>query len=236
MPADTSFLDPIANAQDTRDLFMVETDDAEYWRLFAFDTYDGESWSSADPDGSEGVPLSLPALLPRFDEEAPLRGSTLVQTFRILGDVRFGSTGTLLTAQTAETITGPIGNITWDPATSVVFHEGGLEAGTTYTVRSRIVVPTPEELDRVDLSAALINERWTALPSDLDPRIAEIANEWTAGATTDYRKVLAIQQRFQRDDFVYSTAVDTTGGDDALVEFLTRTKTGFCATTHPRWR
>jgi hypothetical protein len=225
--SDKDFLDPIANGQDIRDLFVVEADDGEYWRFFTLDTYDGESWSSADPGGSGGVPLSPPALLSRSDEGAPLRGTTLMQTFRILGDVRFGSASALPTAQTAERITGAIGDITWDPSTGVASPKGDLEAGMTYTVRSRIVVPTPGELDRIDLAATLIDGRWTALP-DLDPRIAEIAKEWTAGATTAYRKVLAIQQRFQRDDFVYSTAVDTTVSADALVEFLTRTKAGFC--------
>jgi hypothetical protein len=225
---DTSFLDPIANPQDIQDLFVVEADDGEYWRFFTLDMYDGGSWSSADPQGSEGVPVSLPALLPRFNEKAPLRGTTLVQTFRILGDIRFGSANTLPTAQTAERIAGPIGDITWDPVTGVAFHGGDLEAGMTYTVRSRIVVPTPQELDRIDLASTLIDGRWTALPEDLDPRIAEIAKQWTAGATTDYRKVLAIQERFQRDDFVYSTAVDTSVGDDGMVEFLTHSKSGFC--------
>lgn len=226
-PADQSFLDPIANEKDIRDLFVVEAHDAEYWRLSTLDEYDRASWSGPNLDGSELVTLSVPTLLPRFDGKAPLRGTPLVQTFRILGDMRFGLAA-LPTAQTAEKITGPIGDITWDPATGVALHEGDLEAGMTYSVRSRIVVPTPEELDRIDLSAIQIDERWTALPDDLDPRIAEIAKEWTAGATTDYRKVLAIQQRFQEDDFVYSTDVVLRDRDVDLVEFLTETKAGFC--------
>ena len=226
--ADESFLDPIANPQDAKDLFVVEADDGEYWRFFALDSYDGETWSNADPSGSEGAPLSVPAAVLSLDEEAPLRGTTLTQTYRIVGNVHFGTTNALPTAQTAEMITGPIGDITWDPTTGVAFREDELEAGTTYTVRSRIVVPTPEELDRIDLSASLMNERWTSLPNDLDPRMGAIAEEWTSEETTAYRKVLAIQERFQRGDFVYSTAVSTQGDDESLVEFLTKTKAGYC--------
>ena len=55
-----------------------------------------------------------------------------------------------------------------------------------------------------------------------------MAERWTAGATSGYRKVLAIQQHFHNGEFVYSTEVETDDDDDALLEFLTQTKAGFC--------
>src|SRR4029079_12972995 len=58
--------------------------------------------------------------------------------------------------------------------------------------------------------------------------IEDIAERWTADATSDYRKVLAIQQHFHNGDFIYSTDVDTAVDADSLVDFLTRTRTGFC--------
>ena len=223
---DTSFLDPIANPQDIRDLFTVETADPEYWRVFSLDTYNGESWTKTIQSGSGGpVHLSTPTTLPQADDGSPPEGATLIQTFQIVDDLQ---TAGLPVAQTAEEISGSIGDITWDPEAGAGSLDGDLEAGMKYTVRSQIVVPTAEQLDRVDIEAGTASGRWTRLPDDLDPRIGEIAEEWTANATSDYGKVLAIQQRFQRDDFIYSTAVDTSVGDDALVEFLTRTKAGFC--------
>jgi transglutaminase-like putative cysteine protease len=126
-------------------------------------------------------------------------------------------------------IAASLGDITWDAERSQAFVEGNLDAGTTYSVRSRVVVSTPQELDRVEFVLdPSFDARWTALPEDLDPRIHEIAERWTKGATSDYRKVLAIQERFQREDFTYSTAVLTGEDDASLVEFLTKTKTGFC--------
>jgi transglutaminase-like putative cysteine protease len=68
----------------------------------------------------------------------------------------------------------------------------------------------------------------TQLPADLNPRIEAMAERWTANATTDYRKVLAIQQHFHDGTFAYSTDVETADDADALVEFLTQTRTGFC--------
>ncbi len=222
------FLDPLTEEQAAHNLFEVEADHAEYWRMFTLDRFDGESWTSTDPDGSEGgVALSAPASLPRFGGGPPPGAETLNQTFRILSD--FDSAHALPMAQTAEQIAGPIGDITWDPARSQAFIDGGLEAGMEYTVRSLIVVPTPEELDQVDHLAPSTHEQWTQLPADLDPRFREMAERWTAGATSAYRKVLAIQQRFHNGDFVYSTDVEFAGDDaEALLEFLTQTRAGFC--------
>lgn len=219
------FLEP--SSGQGMDLFEVEADDAEYWRMFTLDRYDGKVWTSTNPSGSDGgVTLSAPAVLPGDGSSLRPRAVTLIHTFRILSD--FESLHSLPMAQTAEEITGPIGDFTWDPARSQAFIDGPLEGGMEYTVRSRIVVPRPGELDSVDHRAPRTYERWTALPADLDPRIGELAERWTEGATSNYRKVLAIQQRFHEGDFAYSTDVEAADDDDSLLRFLTETKTGFC--------
>jgi transglutaminase-like putative cysteine protease len=223
--AGLSFGDPRTAA--TRDLFEVEAEHGEYWRMFTLDRFDGETWTSTNPDGSEGgIRLSAPTILPRSGAASPHQAETLDQTFLILSD--FENAHALLMAQTAEEITGPIGDITWDPARSQAFIDGQLEAGMEYTVRSRIAVPTPEDLDQVDHLPRSTSLEWTELPAGLDPRIEDIAERWTADATSDYRKVLAIQQHFHNGDFIYSTDVDTAVDADSLVDFLTRTRTGFC--------
>ena len=227
IPSDSSFLDPIANDQAAQGLFAVEADSAEYWRMFTLDAYDGVSWTSANLDGTEGVPLSVPATLQPADDRPP-GAQTLDQTFRIVGGM--GIARALPMAQSAEEIAGSFGDVTWDAARDSVFIDEELAEGMSYSVRSRIVLPTPDELDRVEFHLdPSFDTRWIALPDDLDPRISEIARAWTADATTDYRKVLAIQERFQQGDFVYSEAVDPRVNVYTLLDFLTRTKTGFCA-------
>jgi transglutaminase-like putative cysteine protease len=222
-----TFLDALTDEQPVRNLFEVEADHAEYWRISTLDRYDGESWTSTNPDGSRGgVGLSAPAVLPRSAGSPPPGAEILDQTFRILSD--FDNAHALPMAQTAEEIAGPIGDIAWDPARSQAFIDGGLEAGMEYTVRSRIVVPTPEELDQVDHPAPRTYGQWTKLPADVDPRIGEMAERWTADATSDYRKVLAIQQHFHDGGFVYSTDVEVADDADALLKFLTQTRAGFC--------
>jgi transglutaminase-like putative cysteine protease len=221
----SGFLDPLTSEQAVRDLFEVESRNAEYWRLLTLDRYDGEAWTSSDPEGLRGKTLPTPATLPT-PWSHPADAQPMNQTFRILSDLDIAHA--LPIAQTAEEIAGSIGDITWDPVRAQAFIDGGLKEGMVYTVRSRIVIPTPEELDRVESLAPQAYGVWTELPGDLDPRIGQIAERWTSGATSDYRKVLAIQQHFHRPGFVYSTDVDTPIDADGLLEFLTRTRTGFC--------
>jgi len=224
----TRFLSP-TDQPPVQDLFEVEADHAEYWRMGALDLYDGENWRSTPPDATDGMEmLSAPAILPQPASGPPPNSESLNQSFRIISDLADSGLHALPMAQTAEEIAGPIGEITWDPTRSVASVGGGLRGGMTYTVRSRIVLPTPEELDRVDHLAPRMYGRWTELPADLDPRIEDIASRWTADATSDYRKVLAIQQHFHSRKFAYDMTVDTPIDADGLIEFLTQTRAGFC--------
>jgi hypothetical protein len=214
-----------------RDLFEVETSDPQYWRTSTLDEFDGEEWRSSDPDGSkDGQTVTVPTgPLPQPQRYVPPPDTnTEPFTFRILTD-GFDNAHALPMAQTPEQITaGDLGDVTWDPYRGQAFVDGGLDAGMHYTVRSRILVPTAKQLDHViDLSEAQYGQ-WTELPADLNPRIKEIANDWTRDAVSDYDKVLAIQQHFHADGFTYSTDVDVADDADALLTFLTQTRTGFC--------
>jgi transglutaminase-like putative cysteine protease len=212
-----------------RDLFEVETSDPQYWRLLTLDQFDGDEWRSSDPEGSAGRTVTAPTVLPQapgfnFPGDTPPAKNF---TFRVLTD--FDNAHALPMAQTpVEIMAGDLGEVRWDPTRGQAFVDGGLDAGMQYTVRSRIVVPTPEELDQViDLSAAQYG-RWTELPEDLDPRFEQIADEWTQGEASDYDKVLAIQQHFHTDGFRYDASVEFADDADALLTFLTQTKNGFC--------
>jgi transglutaminase-like putative cysteine protease len=219
--------------QPVRDLFEVTTSDlrGQYWRSFTLDEFDGEGWRSSDPDGSEsGQTLTVPSVLPQPTSYAPPAGfQDQPYTFRVLTD--FDASHGLPLAQTPEQITaGDLGDFTWDPSRGQALVDGGLDAGLEYTVRSRVVVPTPEQLGQVKDLTYLQYGQWTRLPGDavLDPRIKEIAEAWTAGAVSDYDKVLAIQQHLHGNGFHYSTDVDVADDPDALLTFLTQTKAGFC--------
>lgn len=221
VPSAATLFTPLTNEQAV-DLFDVEADEGQYWRLFALDRYDGVYWTMSASGGPDRIAhLSAPATLPGPVDPS---GQILTQTVHILD----GYHGYALPmAETADAISGPIGGFRWDPVRSQAFADHEPEPGLTYTVRSRIVVPTPAELDEVDLSGGTYG-RWISLPPSLDPRIRKIANRWTEGARTTYREVLAIQQHFQDGSFTYSTDVGAIDDPHDLLRFLTQTKTGYC--------
>ena len=212
-----------------RDLFEVQTSEPQYWRLLTLDEFYGDEWRSSDPKGSAGQVVTAPTVLPQapgfdFPDDTPPAKNF---TFRVLED--FDDAHALPMAQTPVEITaGDLGEVTWDPTRGQAFLDGGLEAGLEYGISSRVVVPTAAELDQVQDLTAVQYGRWTELPADLDPRIQEIADDWTRGEDSDYDKVLAIQQHFHTDGFRYDTDVEVADDADALLTFLTQTKAGFC--------
>lgn len=216
------------------DLFKVKTSDPQYWQLFVLDQFDGEGWRSSDPDGSEGGQIEggqivniSPPVSPPLDSQP--RSS---YTFTILSGLDSGHLlpvpDQIIPPANLIDTAGDLGDLTWDPYLERAFVDGGPDAGLEYTFRTRIVVPTPEELEQVQDLAPVQYGRWTELPEDLDPRLEQIAQEWTAGAVSAYDKVFAIQRHLHSYGFTYSTDVDVAEDSDALLTFLTRTKTGFC--------
>ena len=235
--SDNGSLDPfvsihaqLAGDQAERDLFEVRAEHGEYWRLYTLDQFDGEAWTSTNPDGSiGGMPISTPNALPQPEATPPPGAERLEQTVRILNDVP--GDGPLPMAQTPWAITdSSFGDLTWDGVRGQGFVDGSLQPDMTYTVQSEIVVPTAQEVAPLQLARAPNDLPWTQLPSDLDPRIKEIAEEWTADATSDYGKIMDIQERFKGADteFLYDDTVAPLEGEDALYQFLTTTKVGFC--------
>ena len=213
------------------DLFKVQTSDPQYWQLYVLDQFDGEEWRSSDPDGSEGGQIEGGQIV---NVDPPLPDSEIKSsyTFTILSGFDSGHVlpmpEQMIPPANLIDTAGDLGEVTWDPYLERAFVEGGLDAGLEYTFRTRIVVPTREELDQVQNLAPVQYGLWTELPDDLDPRLEQIAQDWTADAASAYDKVLAIQRRFHSDGFTYSTDVDVAEDADALLTFLTQTKTGFC--------
>ena len=148
--------------------------------------------------------------------------------FRVLNDIR---ASWLPMPDRPEAITVIEAEVTYDPFLAQALVEGGLDEGFEYSVKARAVVPTGEQLDAASEELLTPDQYgvWTSLPDSLDPRIEEVALAWTEGEPNAYRKVLAIQQRFQGGDFTYDIAVEAPADIDALIEFLTETKTGFCS-------
>ena len=136
-------------------------------------------------------------------------------------------------AQTPEQITaGDLGDVTWDPARGQAFVDGGLDAGLEYTVRSRVVVPTAEQLDQV---RNLDDPAVRAVDPTSPARTSSIHGSRRSRNDVDGTAPTRTTTRCSRSS---STSTATGSGTartstwpttpDALLTFLTQTKAGFC--------
>ncbi|WP_436500942.1 transglutaminaseTgpA domain-containing protein [Actinokineospora sp. HUAS TT18] len=63
----------------------------------------------------------------------------------------------------------------------------------------------------------------------IDPEVVALAKQITAGKPTMFDKALALQQYFDRaNGFEYKTQTDATSDENALKDFLFRSKVGYC--------
>jgi transglutaminase-like putative cysteine protease len=222
-------LDPFVSIQaqlerdEPVDLFQVTSGTSAYWRLYALDRFDGTTWSSSDPDAEEGIVLSSPAQLPaRFPPGAP----SLSHRVRVLRDL---DDPWLPMAYPAERVTLPDGTLRYEPDLASAVIDGGLDQGYEYLVESRIVAPEPRDLDPVRFEAPAEYGPYTFLPATVDPRVGEIAREWAGEEPTPYRQILAIQEHLTDTSvFEYSLDVEPVADADALLNFLTESRKGFC--------
>lgn len=209
--------------RDPVDLFQVTAEDgASYWRLYALDQFNGTTWSSSDPTLANAPSILAPAQL---NTQFPAGATVLAQRYRILTDLK---DPWLPMASSPESVTLPLGGLKWDADLSTAAVPGGLQAGYEYSVTSRIVAPTPEQLDAVRFLSPANYGRFTFVPGDVSPEVGQLAERWTTNAPTPYRKVLALQHHFTDGSFVYSLEVEPTADADALLQFLTQTRKGFC--------
>jgi transglutaminase-like putative cysteine protease len=103
----------------------------------------------------------------------------------------------------------------------------GGRAAETYTVTSVVAPRAPATL-RAASGAGVVDKAWTSLPSELPQRVVSLARQVTAGASTRYAQVQAIQ-RYLRAHERYSLDSPVPGpGEDAVDRFLFRDHVGFC--------
>lgn len=118
----------------------------------------------------------------------------------------------------------------YDPET-LDFHTYDEDAdtrGTSYAVTALDVDIQPQLLASAPRAPSDLHARYTSVPADLPPMVADLADEVTKDAETAYDQAVALQQWF-RTEFTYSLDQDPGTGTDDLVEFLApEGREGYC--------
>jgi transglutaminase-like putative cysteine protease len=102
------------------------------------------------------------------------------------------------------------------------------QEGQQYEVTQASVAPTPEQLRDAPDAPAAITERYTALPQDLPPQLAQTARDVVGGETDKFLQASELQEWFRSTGgFTYSLDAPEPRSANALVDFLDD-KTGYC--------
>ena len=99
----------------------------------------------------------------------------------------------------------------------------------TYDVRSWDIAPTAADLARSAAGSPRDGDVTAEVPRDLPASLVQLSRQVTRGASTDYAKAAAIQA-YLRDanNFTYDVGSRPGNGYQALVNFLTKDRRGYC--------
>ncbi len=210
---------------DPVEVFQVSSNVPSYWRMVSLPNFDGSTWR---PDNTiEGEAVTPDTVLPTAPTGVDVATQTVDQVFQVASGIDLDLPW-LPAAYPPQRIDAPSTSVRYDQVSGAANLDDSLSGGTVYHVTSVIPQPTPDQLSVETLATAGIT-RYTALPSDTLAEIRPVAEQWTQGATTDYQKVLMIQNRLNdTTEFAYDKDVPARDDTFTLLQFLTVTKRGFC--------
>ncbi|MHB1535186.1 MAG: transglutaminase family protein [Acidimicrobiales bacterium] len=201
-------------------VFTVHSSQPSYWRLTSLDTFTGQQWVSTD--SYDGVHTRLPGtrVIPKGVRQVN-EGFTIQQ----LDSVWLPSAFNPIAVHGA-------GPVSYDPISGSLLSDHATSNGLTYSVTSL------EYLDTVDAAALQAAAplgstpglgAYLQLPGNIPAAVRTLAEQVTAGQSTEYGKALALQQFFQGPAFTFSLTPPNDGyGTQSLTNFLFRTREGYC--------
>ena len=201
-------------------VFRVTTDRPAFWRGETFDEWDGRRWTRTEPDRSAVVGG---VVQPAADDLGVTGGDEFTQRFRVevsYADVVFGAPSVVAVDAGRALAQRPDGTVT----TAGV----ALGRGATYEVTSRRPVLSEDVLRAAEGPIpAEVAARYAA-PPVMTERVRAAATEATAGATTIYDRVRALE-RWMGERTEYSLdAPLSPEGVDVVDHFLFESRQGWC--------
>ena len=197
-----------------------------YWRWTALDHFDGTTWTASDSNVTHGQVVRPGASLDSSSIEGVglgIRTEDLVQNVVILQDP---GDPWLPMAFRPMSVTVGRSSVRYDSGRAAVVPEVGVQKGLAYTVQSQLVLPTRQQLDRVTNFSEPALAPYEQLPANTPHQITQIAQRITAGQTTPFRRLLAIQDYLHR--FTYDASVSGASDIGTVQNFLTHSRRGFC--------
>ena len=201
--------------QSNTNLFTVTSPRPAYWRLAGLDTFNDNIWQvSANFSPESG---RLPGADLDASERDEIQQRISVQSLSAIW---------LPAAYAPTEIVDATANVTWNAESGslTVSNEIPTSDGVEYTLISSVPVFSSASLNGAPATIRPdIAETFLDLPA-LPPIVTDTARQVTAGASTRYEQMLALQTFFR--NFNYSTDLSPRSGDP-IVQFLNE-REGFC--------
>ena len=115
-----------------------------------------------------------------------------------------------------------------DLATMMVSSAQAGISGLHYTVKSADVEPSVQQLDHAVRPPASITKQYLKFTSPASALLVALARQHTAGAKTFYQKAVALENWFTSGEFTYNLHAGQPDTPAGLVNFLTKTRQGYC--------
>lgn len=130
--------------------------------------------------------------------------------------------GVILKATIAETVPAQ------PDVLSVRTARGPADSGVPYRITASVSTAKPDDLRTAGADyAPWVWSRYTALPDDMPPRVAELAASITAGAATPYDQAIAVES-YLKNNYAYNLTIDPPPfGADGVDHFLFESRQGY---------
>ncbi|MGQ0825783.1 MAG: transglutaminase family protein [Actinomycetota bacterium] len=205
-------------------VFTVDSPRPDFWRGEIYDVWDGQGWSRSD---SRVVPLArvggeVQLQTDPLDESAQ-RGVEFDQTFQIetgFAELLFAAPSPIAVQSDRLVVGRP------DGTAGVV---DGFGRGSVYTVTSRSSLATEHDLRAAQGARipAEILERYAQVPLST-ARVRTLAQSITAGESTTYDKIRAIERWLGANTKYSLNAPLSPNGVDIVDHFLFESRQGWC--------
>jgi transglutaminase-like putative cysteine protease len=203
----------------------LQQNDPQYFQQYAFDTLGDAGWQVSNSPAGRGSDESIPQPPGLTDLSAAQPVTTRVTTTSQFADA---DPAFLPLPYPTVRLTAP-GPLVVDPDLMIYSTNGSL-ADQSYTAVSYAVDPSQSQLAGVPPLSGI-----PGLGPDLQlPRsyrtaaLEQVAQDETAGQTTEYGKVNALADWLSSPPFRYSLSVAQYDSPAGLLSFLTESKTGYC--------
>ncbi|MGW6983354.1 transglutaminase family protein [Streptomyces sp. NPDC054932] len=220
------------NAQDNRVILRYRTDNPQpteqYLRIVALDEFNGVKW-----EASGRALIDVPERLPEPPGLGPqVRGTAMEVTTNVTAADSY--TQRYLPMPYPATSVDIRGKWRFEPAGRTLVGDQLSRdrfqnvQSAEYTVRSLLLKPTAQQLQKAPEPDPVIREEYTRIPDNLPTVVGETARQVTQGAKDDYTRAVKLQDYFAvNGGFRYNTKTASGTGPQAVARFLAD-KEGFC--------